>query len=183
MKTYLFSVLALAAVPALAQHSHHGSHHENHARMPSHQGHSAYAGMQTRAIKSLSPQQVADLRAGKGMGFAMAAELNGYPGPLHTLELADELALGDEQKLQITRLYKEMQREAQAGGELLIERETELDRLFKEKKATSPAVEEAAVKAAHAHGLLRAVHLKYHLAIVEILTPEQIAKYNRLRGY
>jgi len=30
---------------------------------------------------------------------------------------------------------------------------------------------------------LRAAHLKYHLATVAILTPEQVAKYNELRGY
>ena len=42
-----------------------------------------YAGMQTRPIKALSEQQVADLGAGRGMGLALAAELNGYPGPSH----------------------------------------------------------------------------------------------------
>jgi hypothetical protein len=40
-----------------------------------------YSGMQTRPIKALSDQQVADLKAGRGMGLALAAELNGYPGP------------------------------------------------------------------------------------------------------
>ena len=41
-----------------------------------------YAGMQSRPIKALSEQQVADLQAGRGMGLALAAELNGYPGLL-----------------------------------------------------------------------------------------------------
>ena len=36
---------------------------------------------------------MADLRAGRGMGLALAAELNGYPGPAHVLELADKLDL------------------------------------------------------------------------------------------
>jgi hypothetical protein len=40
-----------------------------------------YSGMQSRPIKALSDQTVADLRAGRGMGLALAAELNGYPGP------------------------------------------------------------------------------------------------------
>jgi hypothetical protein len=40
-----------------------------------------YAGLQARQNKSLSEQQVADLEAGRGMGMALAAELNGYPGP------------------------------------------------------------------------------------------------------
>jgi hypothetical protein len=48
-----------------------------------------YAGLEGRSIKALSEQQVADLRAGRGMVLALAAELNGYPGPMHVLELAD----------------------------------------------------------------------------------------------
>ncbi|HEY0442316.1 MAG TPA: hypothetical protein VGD36_19780, partial [Xanthobacteraceae bacterium] len=40
-----------------------------------------YAGLEARPVKALS-EQIADLRAGRGMGLALAAELNGYPGPL-----------------------------------------------------------------------------------------------------
>ena len=40
---------------------------------------SPYAGEETRAIKALSAQEVESLLGGKGMGFAKAAELNGYP--------------------------------------------------------------------------------------------------------
>jgi hypothetical protein len=67
------TVLALCG-PAAAQHQH---------------GNAPYAGLQQRPVKALSEQQVADLRAGRGMGLALAAELNGYPGPLHVIELAD----------------------------------------------------------------------------------------------
>jgi hypothetical protein len=45
------------------------------------QAHQPYAGLEARAIKALSEQQIADLEAGRGMGMALAAELNGYPGP------------------------------------------------------------------------------------------------------
>src|SRR6266849_3579115 len=45
-----------------------------------------YAGLQTRPIKAISEQQIADLKAGRGMSLALAAELNGYPGPKHVLE-------------------------------------------------------------------------------------------------
>ena len=57
-----------------------------------------YAGMQARSIKALSDQQIADLGAGRGMGLALAAELNGYPGPSHVLELADKLDLSADQQ-------------------------------------------------------------------------------------
>ena len=64
-----------------------------------------YAGMQTRPIKALSEQQIADLGAGRGMGLALAAELNGYPGPSHVLELADKLELSAEQRASMQRLF------------------------------------------------------------------------------
>jgi hypothetical protein len=57
--------------------------------------------MQTRPIKALSEQQVADLQAGRGMGLALPAELNGYPGPAHVLELADKLGLSADQRASV----------------------------------------------------------------------------------
>src|SRR5712692_2276537 len=71
-----------------------------------------YAGMQTRPIKALSEQQMADLAAGRGMGMALAAELNGYPGPVHVLELADKLNLSPDQRAGIQRLFDSMKAEA-----------------------------------------------------------------------
>jgi hypothetical protein len=54
---------------------------------------SPYAGEQARDIKALSDQDIKELQSGHGKGLAKAAELNGYPGPAHVLELADELKL------------------------------------------------------------------------------------------
>ena len=48
---------------------------------------SPYAGQEVRRIKSLSAERVADLLAGRGAGYAKAAELNGVPGPVHVLEV------------------------------------------------------------------------------------------------
>src|ERR1700757_2891750 len=56
-----------------------------------------YAGQQKREIKALSEEDVAGYLGGAGMGYAKAAELNGYPGPMHVLELGDRLELTDEQ--------------------------------------------------------------------------------------
>ena len=55
------------------------------AAVPPALGQSPYAGMQARPVKALSDQQIADLKAGRGMGLALPAELNGYPGPSHVL--------------------------------------------------------------------------------------------------
>jgi len=87
-----------------------------------------YAGMQTRGIKALSDSQIGDLQAGRGMSLALAAELNGYPGPLHVLELADKLGLSAEQRGKVQQLFDSMKAEAVSLGAKLIEQEAELDR-------------------------------------------------------
>ena len=50
---------------------------------------SPYVEYQGRSIMALSAEQIGSYLAGDGMGFALAAELNGYPGPRHVLELAE----------------------------------------------------------------------------------------------
>jgi hypothetical protein len=57
-----------------------------------------YSGQQTRSIKALSSEDIAALLKGEGMGMAKAAELNGYPGPVHVLTLAKELKLTESQR-------------------------------------------------------------------------------------
>ena len=70
-----------------------------------------YAGLETRRIKALSDQQIADLKAGRGMGLALAAELNGYPGPIHAIELADKLGLSPDQIAKLRELFESMKAE------------------------------------------------------------------------
>ncbi|MEX0732243.1 MAG: Spy/CpxP family protein refolding chaperone [Aquisalimonadaceae bacterium] len=174
MKTaFALLALALLGTPALAQHHGGGGH----------QGHSPYAGSEQRAIKALSDQQIEDLRAGRGMSLALPAELNGYPGPLHVLDLAEQLELTQAQQQRTQALYQEMQREASTLGERVIESERALDALFADGKATSENVTETTAKAARIQGELRAVHLKYHLHMMALLTPEQIKRYGHMRGY
>ena len=142
-----------------------------------------YAGMQARPIKALSDQQIADLKAGRGMGLALPAELNGYPGPAHVIELAEALNLTDEQKSKVTKLFDTMHAEAVGLGERLISAEGDLDRLFASKTVTNTSLSDATRMAAEIQGELRAAHLKYHLATLALLTPEQTARYRELRGY
>jgi len=175
MKTwFLAAALSAAALPALAQH------HAAHGAQP---GRSPYAGMQVRAIKALSEVQLADLRAGRGMRLALPAELNGYPGPSHTLELAAALGLSEAQTRETQTLFERMKAEATRAGEDVIASETALDRLFRDGVASAGSVQAATAEAARAQGALRAVHLRYHLLMRDVLTPEQSAKYRELRGY
>jgi Spy/CpxP family protein refolding chaperone len=142
-----------------------------------------YAGMQARPVKALSEQQIADLKAGRGMGLALAAELNGYPGPMHVLELATPLGLSDDQRAKVAALFDAMKREAVPLGEQLIAAETALDRRFADKTITASSLGEATRDIALLQGELRLAHLKYHLATLELLTRQQAAQYATLRGY
>ena len=126
---------------------------------------SPYAGMQHRAVKALSEQQIADLRAGRGMGLALPDELNGYPGPVHVLELADALQLSDDQRARTKALFEAMKAEAIPIGERILTEETVLDRLFGARHVTRAALGEAASRIASAQGELRAAHLRYHLLL------------------
>ena len=92
--------------------------------------HSLYAGQTTRAGKALSDQRIADYLAGKGMGYATAAELTGYPGPAHVLELATDLRLTPEQQVRPHQVFQSMQADATSVGRALVDRERELDASF-----------------------------------------------------
>ncbi|HZP68988.1 MAG TPA: periplasmic heavy metal sensor [Pseudolabrys sp.] len=142
-----------------------------------------YAGMQARPLKALSDEQLADLTAGRGMGLALAAELNGYPGPKHVLELATRLNLTEAQRQRTQQLYDAMTAEAIPLGQQLIAAETELDRQFSRRTITPASLASATATIGAAQGRLRATHLKYHLSMMDVLTPEQVRRYGELRGY
>jgi Spy/CpxP family protein refolding chaperone len=144
---------------------------------------SPYAGLEQRTIKALSEEQILDLRAGRGMGLALAAELNGYPGPRHVLDLADQLGLTDEQRRRVLELFGEMERGAIEIGQRIIQEEAALDRLFAEARAAQRSVRLRTRTIASLEGELRAHHLGYHLAMHSLLTPEQVERYQELRGY
>jgi Spy/CpxP family protein refolding chaperone len=142
-----------------------------------------YAGLEVRSIKALSEQQIADLRAGRGMGLALAAELNGYPGPMHVLEFADALHLSDQQRAKMQELFAAMKAEAILLGERLIAQEADLDSKFANKTITPASLAASTDAIGATHSALRQTHLNYHLSTVEVLTPAQIQRYGELRGY
>jgi len=147
------------------------------------QTHQTYAVLQQRAIKALSEQQVADLRAGRGMGLALPAELNGYPGPMHVLEHADALSLSDAQRQRTRAMIDEMRAEAVPVGERLIAQEAELERLFAGRQITAEKLRDVTEQIGSTQARLREAHLKYHLAMMTVLTSAQVDHYRNLRGY
>ncbi|MDX1554818.1 MAG: hypothetical protein R3212_02200, partial [Xanthomonadales bacterium] len=69
---------------------------------------SEYVGQEQRLIKSLSPDDQVALKTGGGWGLAKSAELNGLPGPLHLLQMSDEIGLSGAQQQAIQDIYDAM---------------------------------------------------------------------------
>ncbi len=163
--------LALALAPAILDAQGHG-------------GHAApYAGLERRAIKSLSAGDIDELRRGGGWGLALAAELNGVPGPAHLLELRDEIPLGAEQIAAIEAIFAEMKAEAIAAGARLIAAEEALEAAFRAGALEDVRLRSLVTAAEVARAELRFVHLSRHLSTPALLTKAQIERYNILRGY
>jgi Spy/CpxP family protein refolding chaperone len=167
--------LATAATPVVAQH--------DHAAPAGPAGRSPYAALLARDIKALSDTQIAQLRSGEGMGFALAAELNHYPGPRHALELADSLRLTADQARRIAAVREAMNGEARRLGELVIAVERELDRGFAGGTLDSARLRALTAEIARLQSELRFTHLAAHLAVRAALTPQQVRRYDALRGY
>src|SRR5262249_44302353 len=176
----LFAVLAIVAATAAS----------------SAQTASPYTGQEQRAIKALSDEEIRDLLEARGMGMAKAAELNSYPGPLHVLQLANELGLSDAQRKATDSLYANMRQRALSIGRQIVEPERTLPigrQIGKEERPLDRAFANAGIEPATLRsqvgamatlqGELRAAHLEAHLAQHALLTPEQITRYNMLRGY
>ena len=142
-----------------------------------------YAGLETRPVKALSEQQISDLKDGRGMGLALAAELNGYPGPVHVLEHAPDLALSPAQRARVEGLFAAMKAEAVPLGHRLIAQEAELEHQFARRTVTVDSLAAATRAIAETQAALRAAHLKYHLSTAEVLTQAQSRRYAELRGY
>ncbi len=147
------------------------------------EAHQPYKGFEARDITSLSDQDIAALQEGSGWGLALPAELNGYPGPAHVLELASELDLSDEQKQRVTSIFEAMRAEAINKGEALIQAEQRLDQGFKSGELDESTLKQLIEDAEEARANLRFVHLSRHLMTLEFLENDQVTAYSILRGY
>jgi Spy/CpxP family protein refolding chaperone len=179
------TLFSLAATQAGAQQANcplHAAHTAAAAASPR-KTPSPYAGQETRKIKALSDEQIRGYREGHGVGLALAAELNHYPGPRHVLDLGRELSLTDEQSARLKVVYEGMAGQAKTLGAELVDREERLDRRFAEASIDEDALRASTAAIARLQGELRRVHLQAHLDTRALLTPAQVRQYDELRGY
>jgi hypothetical protein len=144
---------------------------------------SPYAGQEARDIKAVAPSEVAGLLAGKGLGFAKSAELNGYPGPAHVLELSAKLDLSPQQLAETKAIFGRMEVAAKASGAELVQAERELEALFRSREITPESLSRAVQQVASHQTQVRNAHLLAHIEQTKLLSPAQVAQYSALRGY
>jgi Spy/CpxP family protein refolding chaperone len=132
---------------------------------------------------ALTSEEVEQYRAGAGMGYAKAAELNHFPGPMHVLELAAPLGLNAEQRAATERLMQTHKAEARAIGAKLVAAEQELERLFRSGQVRDAELARAVAEASRLQGEYRLSHLETHRRMRALLTEEQVKRYDELRGY
>lgn len=144
---------------------------------------SGYANLLETEIRGMSPEQIEGYRSGSGLGMALPAELNGYPGPKHALDLAEELELTATQVEALQRLYSELLPEAVRLGEDILAGEAALEAAFRTEGIDETYLEAQLTTLGQLYAELRFVHLRTHLATKGILTPHQVRLYNQLRGY
>ncbi len=163
-----------AVMLAMAEPSHHHGDRADHTQ--------AYAGQQYRAIASFSSKEIEGYRQGRGMGLARPAELNGYPGPMHVLELAHELGLTAEQRKAVEAIFARMKDAAQAAGARYLEAEGKVDAVFRSGDAKPDQVSALVRQADSARADVRLAHLTAHIETAPLLSSEQRSRYAALRG-
>jgi Spy/CpxP family protein refolding chaperone len=155
------------------------------AAAQTHQMQSPYAGQfsPSAPIRALTPDEVRQIAAGEGAGLAKAAELNGVPGPRHVLDMADGLGLMPAQRARIRAIYDGMHAKAIAAGRRYLSAQEALEKDFRARRLTSTSLAARVAEVNRLRAVLETVHLAAHLATASVLTPDQTAHYNKMRGY
>jgi hypothetical protein len=133
------------------------------------------------ALSQVPPDKDGLLNA-EGMGQAKYAEMNGYPGPKHVLDLAVQLKLGEEQKASVQSFYNEMSLRAKEVAKQIIQIEQELNSAFAQGLVVEKSVRNDCEEIGRLRGKLRSIHLVAHMKTKEVLSATQIAMYKKLRS-
>ena len=170
MTEVLAVVLVIAGIGAA-----HVTQHEQHV-------HATAPTQSATATSTLTAEAVQQLLNGDGMGLAKAAELHGYAGPKHVLELKSELGITAEQERQVQAIRERMLTRAKHLGQQIVEAEQALDAAFREGRLSDTQLTARVAAIAKLQGDLRTTHLQAHLETKPLLTDAQTRKYYELRS-
>lgn len=154
--------------------------HEAHADPESG---SSYAPLLDSPIRGLTREQIEAYQNGEGASMALPAELNGYPGPAHVLDLAEPLGLTPEQRAAMERLRGGMGDEAIPRGLELLALHKALDDGFRNGTLDEDDLARLLRDIGEKDAALRLIHLRTHVEAASLLTTHQRALYVELRGY
>jgi len=166
MRTGMAVAIVLAATSlAGAQHVHDGAR-----------------GAEPHLVAVRCQQQFEQVIAdGRGFGLAFAADQEGYPGPLHVLELKDRLRLDGNQEREMQHMLDAMFAESRPAAARLLAAERRLGALFAGSTADEATVRAAVADVERARTDVRLVHLLTHLKTRDRLTDEQRRLYHAAR--
>ena len=136
----------------------------------------------TGSYADVPPDRQSLLNA-EGMGMASYAEMNSYPGPKHVIELKDQLGLSADQLKKTEGLMKGVELSGKLTGQEIVHDEEELYKLFEGGKANDRTVRARVERIGKLRGELRFIHLQAHVKMKQILSVNQIQRYNELRGH
>ena len=156
--------ITAAAAAASAQHGHGAASAEGH-----------------QMVQACATEFEKVVGEGRGFGLAFAADQNGYPGPMHVLELRDRLKLTADQEAKARDLMHAMFAESRPKSARLLEAEARLRRLFAERVADDAAVRAAVAEVERARSEVRLVHLLTHLKTRDLLSEDQRRLYHETR--
>jgi hypothetical protein len=145
--------------------------------------HAAEAAREGTGIPALPEEQIAAYLDGRAMWMASVAELNHYPGPRQVLELAAMLELSAEQQQATVNLFDEIRPQAIRLGKQLVEQEQRLNRIFAWGQASEENIERTVTDIGAIQARLRLTHLLAHIRTRELLTKDQVKRYDELQGY
>lgn len=135
------------------------------------------------SAQAVIPPDKESLLKGLGMGLASYAEENNYPGPKHVLDLKEQLALSRDQIKKAETLANLVNVSAAAKGEEIVQAEEELNKMFEEGKINEKSLRPKLEQIGKLRADLRFIHLQAHLRMKQILSADQIKRYNELRGH
>jgi Spy/CpxP family protein refolding chaperone len=113
----------------------------------------------------------------------MVAEMNGLPGPRHVLDAAASLSLTDTQISAVQEVFNAMHATALPAGERFLAAQEALEADLRAGQVTSETLRSRLSGVEQLRTELALVHITAHLRTAAILTPEQRARYDIVRGH